>query len=673
MGSNSKIYLRSNTYTGDIDADGIDEFIEIDGRHLYVFKAEFDHTPVLEHVFPHVVKRLVIGDFSNSGRERNGDHVLALLDDGSARCYAVSDDKTKLWWWFTQDSFISKNEEYVVADFDGDGEEEILVYRPSNGQTKMYKKDDMNFKQVSEYKPGNLNAGAVKNKILLAGNFGQSRYSQDIIAIDNKYGRVARYDSVSHEGKRTFWWSFTSDKNIFSSKDDIVTANLDGSTKDGLIIRSHVSGQYRFLKVEFGDGNLSQLSDVDSGQLPVRAKKGKIIPSLVRNKSFRKEKGGTRRHDVLYFNPDSLEIIRTDARYDKTNSRMTYWRAYNSYNAFEPVRHSANHEWLVMLCRFKGDNNDYPDVESYFKEIFTPGSGGLVEYWHDVSLGALDISRSRVVGWIELEIERKDACKYKRDQLVGKAMLSCIKKGISFKHIDSYIAVFTHNFSVDGAPAGADYHDPVWGEYWIDGSCKGKFISAPPHIYHGTTVAHEMGHTIGLKHDLKPNMQEGYGDPYCLMSADHVFNFKITKWNKYFGPGLSFPQLMLKGWMFERRIYNLDRYWTENSKKVSCTLAPLFDRRLNAYLGMTVPVDTSNSWCYYLEYVTPVNWNKGFDAKYLIIRRMYKNQAVFLDKIQVPKYMKQIHKWVDSSTGITIQVKKIRQDDRFVQVSVVAN
>jgi hypothetical protein len=64
--------------------------------------------------------------------------------------------------------------------------------------------------------------------------------------------------------------------------------------------------------------------------------------------------------------------------------------------------------WAVLLCRFKGLDKD-PRIETFFREIFARGTGGLVEYWRDVSLGGIDISDSAIFGWIELDLAREDA------------------------------------------------------------------------------------------------------------------------------------------------------------------------------------------------------------------------------------------------------------------------
>ena len=54
----------------------------------------------------------------------------------------------------------------------------------------------------------------------------------------------------------------------------------------------------------------------------------------------------------------------------------------------------TSHPWAVILCRFKGSapNPALEDpIAKFYREAFTPGSGGLVEYWRD-HLSALLIS-----------------------------------------------------------------------------------------------------------------------------------------------------------------------------------------------------------------------------------------------------------------------------------------
>src|SRR5262245_63025175 len=149
MKTNSQILLSRKLYLGDIDGDRLDELIEVDGSHVYVFKANSDHTPVVEQVFSAPVERLIIGDFVSAGREHGKDQLLAILTDGTIQGYAISDDRQQMWWWFTQPSFIKTTDHFVVGDFDGDGADEILVYDPSTGGILIYGKRGIVFTKMA--------------------------------------------------------------------------------------------------------------------------------------------------------------------------------------------------------------------------------------------------------------------------------------------------------------------------------------------------------------------------------------------------------------------------------------------------------------------------------------------------------------------------------------------
>ncbi len=313
MKTNSQTLLSPKLYLGDIDGDSKDEFIEVDGRHIYIFNCEHDHKPLLTHVFPHPVKRLIIGDFVTSGREKGKDQIFAILENGSIMGYAISNDLTEMWWWFTMPNFIANTEHFVVGDFDGDGADEILVYRPATGKIKIYeKKVNGVIGEMTNYSLGNMNSFNLKHKLLLAGNFGQANNRTDLLVIDKSAGQVIRFDTATDSnGVRTFWWAFNSRTRRFSKDDDLITANVDGGSKDALIVRKHSTGRYRIYKVEYNSGYMTRIMVNNIGQLPVKSKKGSIVAAMVRPKSSRREKGGTNRNDILYFNEANGNFIRT--------------------------------------------------------------------------------------------------------------------------------------------------------------------------------------------------------------------------------------------------------------------------------------------------------------------------------------------------------------------------
>jgi hypothetical protein len=674
MKSNSQTLLSSRIYLGDIDGDQLDEIIEVDGRHLYIFKCNFDSTPLLEHVFASPVKRLIIGDYVTSGREKGKDQIFAILADGSIQGWAISNDLKEMWWWFTQPSFIKDTDHFIVGDFDGDGADEILVYDPSTGSIKLYEfQSNGLLGEMSAYTLGNLEGRDLKNKLILAGDFGQATSRQDILVIDRAAGQIMRFDTATEaDGKTTFWWAFTSAANLFGNTDELIISNIDGGDRDGLVVRNSSTGQYKLLQLEFNDGNLTEAIGIDVGQLPIKPGRGRIAAAKVREPELRHEQGITR-DDILYFDDSACEMIRTDARFDAARSTFTYWWALTSSIVVEPVRIAEQKPFAVILCRFKGMPID-PAIEKFFRAIFSPGGGGLVEYWHDVSLGQIDISASQVIAWIELDLERQDAGSGKMDRtkLIDIAIASAHRAGHDVTtNFFKQIVVFTENWSKEGAPVGSDWQNHDWAPFWIDGSADalGR-ISAPPHGHNGSFLAHEMGHSLGYGHDLAADLSTNYGDRNCIMSAMNVNAFNHPIWNVPFGPTMSFPQLANKNWMLQRRVLTIDSNWVNASTETKFTLAPMSDRKINGSIGAILPItDNNGTWEYYLEYQRPIGWNRGISPR-LTIRRRIGNTAAYLGEVIVPTTLGDKANWTEPSGNVKFEVAKIRDDERAIDISV---
>ena len=335
--------------------------------------------------------------------------------------------------------------------------------------------------------------------------------------------------------------------------------------------------------------------------------------------------------------------------------------------------------WAVILCRFKGEvpnpQLEQP-IEQLYRGMFTPGTGGLVEYWRDVSLGAIDITGSTVFNWVELEITRAQAgigAGANRSTLVDNAIKAAQndrKDPITGFH--SQIAVLAHNWAKDGAPAGADWRTPEWSPFWIDGSAdgRGKVTLTPPHD--GNITAHEMGHGFGMDHDVAADLVTHYGDPCCIMSQQHPFLH--PGWRVNFGPALCFPHLMLKEWMYNRRVLSDDGAWASQPAGMTFLLAPTIDPGARANLGAKLTLKVGRaSWDYYLEYVRPKEWNQGFPDPTLLIRRVgaakdVEATGIFLGSIVVPAAIGVRAEFVEPTGNTKFQVERFDPEGRIVQV-----
>jgi len=315
--------------------------------------------------------------------------------------------------------------------------------------------------------------------------------------------------------------------------------------------------------------------------------------------------------------------------------------------------------WAVILCRFQGSPPDPSlegPIEEFFRSAFTPGTGGLVEYWRDASLGAIDISGSRVFGWLEVEIPRSKAGGNPKSVPSGPGRRGLIDYAVNaLKRAEGEdalagllgpIAVYTQNWSKGDIPPDADGGSPTWSPFWIDGSAdavgrSGRVCLTPPH--NGNITAHEMGHIFGMNHDVGPNLMTSsdYSDPCCIMSQNGPFLH--PRWQRAFGPALCLPHLLQSGWMYPRRVYYDDGGWLSQSNGITLPLAPISRPIARANLGLQLAfARDSDRWDYYLEYVIPTDWNRGVPGSpYLLIRRIVSipgtgDRPAYLGFVQVP-------------------------------------
>ena len=231
-------------YFADLDGDRSADLLQVAGNRLFAFRSDHQGTPILHEYFEHDVTRLFAGDFTRSGREHGKDQVCGLFADGALRCYAISDDGTDLWWWFSQPSFVAANEHAVVGDFDGDGADDVLVYKPSTGAVRVYTRaSDGVFRPMPRFSPGNLASADLVGKKLLAGEFGQATGRDDLLVLDPPTGRVSRFDAATEpSGTRTFWWAFDTAAGAVRDTEQLSVARLDGSGRDGLVLRNRATG-----------------------------------------------------------------------------------------------------------------------------------------------------------------------------------------------------------------------------------------------------------------------------------------------------------------------------------------------------------------------------------------------------------------------------------------------
>jgi hypothetical protein len=236
----------------------------------------------------------------------------------------------------------------------------------------------------------------------------------------------------------------------------------------------------------------------------------------------------------------------------------------------------------------------------------------------------------------------------------------------------SQIAVYTENWSVAGVPAGLDWSDPTWGQFWIDGSAdgRGKVCLTPPHD--GNICAHEMGHGFSMNHDLGADLMTDYSDPCCILSQNNAFVH--PGWMVAFGPALCLPHMVQKGWMYARRLYYDDGAWQSQSEGIALPLSPVTDPGARANLGIRLAYSRDgDSWDYYLEYVKPEGWNRGLSGAFVFVRRIaphpaYGDTPAYLGSIAVPAALGATATFVEPAGNVRFEVERFDAEGRILRV-----
>ena len=301
------------------------------------------------------------------------------------------------------------------------------------------------------------------------------------------------------------------------------------------------------------------------------------------------------------------------------------------------ARAAVPRPYAVILCRFADDAPNTAveaPVEAFFREAFTPGTGGFVEYWRDASLGSIDITGSRVFGWTKVHLRRDQAGSPTGRLQLTDAAISAVRaaRDDPITGFHTQLSIYLHNWTKDGVPLGTTLDTSGWFPFWIDGGTdmpSRKISLTPPYDggytvgrFDGTITAHEMGHSLGMNHDADVSGDTHYHDPACIMSQNGAF--VQQPWGVNFGPALCLPHLLLQGWMYQRRMLVDGGAWTEQPDGIAFRLAPNTEPGAHAYLGASLNnSDKDPNWAYLLEFVTATGWNRNVAGMpYVMIRRV---------------------------------------------------
>jgi hypothetical protein len=263
--------------------------------------------------------------------------------------------------------------------------------------------------------------------------------------------------------------------------------------------------------------------------------------------------------------------------------------------------------WAILLCKFSDDASE-PHPRDFYEQLFTTAGAGslnMIDFFHAVSHASVDLSGSRVFGWLTLDQRRSD---YKgsglnwqgRQDLVDWAKQKATASGVDLSQF--FGVVVSMNVSTD-----------LFGGGGRQAVCDNG--SLQPSI-----LGQEMGHGYGLDHSRIDGSMADYQDRWDVMSTwNSAFMASDPKWDLV-GPGLNVWNMRGRGWLDETRVWKGS---TEGFNAI-VELRPLHRKDLPGLLAAELPGG------YLVEYRTPEVWDAAIPRAAVLVHRFQGNHSYIM-------------------------------------------
>jgi hypothetical protein len=314
----------------------------------------------------------------------------------------------------------------------------------------------------------------------------------------------------------------------------------------------------------------------------------------------------------------------------------------------------------VILCRSSDSGTPPRDVQYFQNLIINQGTGGLADYWRDVSYQNVNLNGSVVRGWYDVGLTTAQwqglASRWDR----VKACEDAAKNSPT----QSYTTPSGHRKIIVTFP-GIDFFG------WNGGA----FVDTNVDV---GGLAHEGGHGIGLNHSFSNDFeylntwwaQVGeYDDPWDAMSWANAFSVPTP-----FGAG---PPWMIgynldrMGWLPRTRILT---FGANGTMRATVTVAALSRPTAPGALYVRIPFDVTDPMHYYtLEFRKKDGWDAGIPSDTILIhevRRHGNGHSAFLIR-QLSLAGKTPLQQFDGN-GVSIRLESLNSSNHTARVAIVS-
>lgn len=261
---------------------------------------------------------------------------------------------------------------------------------------------------------------------------------------------------------------------------------------------------------------------------------------------------------------------------------------------------SGSQPICFLLCKFSDSPPGEPHTRQQFVDILARGTGGLNDYWREVSLGHIDLDGSDVLGWATLGQSKADFLASHPDRSAKIQAATQAFPGVDFSRFRFIVAVYAEVVHDAGA-AG-------WG------------VLADPLSTNLTFFAHETGHKFGLEHSFDTSMRQAaswsapgeYFDAHDIMSAMSVHTHAIGAFGPA-GPGLNMANVDRMDWLDSARLWTLAL--ANSSQGYSFELVSASAPSVPGHLA-------ANILGLYIEFRTRDGWDRGIPRATVLVRTL---------------------------------------------------